>query len=91
MVAVDEPNIAPDVVVEILSPGDRAADVEDKMRVHLAAGSRVVFLVDPATQSVTVCDGARRQKLERNSTLTHRALPGFRLAVKSLFKLSRPL
>jgi Uma2 family endonuclease len=33
--------MAPDLAAEVLSPGDRAADVADKVRDWLAAGTRV--------------------------------------------------
>ncbi|MFY9630380.1 MAG: Uma2 family endonuclease, partial [Candidatus Cybelea sp.] len=34
---VETPPLAPDVAVEILSPGDRRADLEDKIGVYLRA------------------------------------------------------
>src|SRR5690242_5063890 len=37
---------APDAVVEVLSAHDRLKDVEEKIRVYLAAGTSVIFLVD---------------------------------------------
>src|ERR1700693_2016963 len=42
------PRIAPDIAVEILSPDDRLKDVEEKVRVYLASGTRAVVLVDTA-------------------------------------------
>ncbi len=56
------PPIAPDIVVEILSPGDRTADVEHKRDVYLAAGSALVIIVDPRTQTVHTyeSDGTER-------------------------------
>jgi Uma2 family endonuclease len=46
--------LAPDLVVEVLSPSDRARDVHDKMHEYLAAGVRLVWLVDPRAQRITV-------------------------------------
>ncbi|MBV8222688.1 MAG: Uma2 family endonuclease, partial [Candidatus Eremiobacteraeota bacterium] len=48
------PRIAPDVVVEVKSPGDRKADIDEKIRVYLAAGTSVVFFVDPKRETVTI-------------------------------------
>jgi Uma2 family endonuclease len=44
---VEIPPLAPDVAVEILSPDDRRADVDDKIGVYLRAGSSLVIVVDP--------------------------------------------
>jgi len=90
METTEEPLMAPDVVVEVKSPGDRRTDIEEKLRVYLAAGTQVVFLVDPKTRSVTVCDSRGRSKLSDKKVITHSALPRFRLAVRALFELPRP-
>src|SRR6516164_5422909 len=38
----EEPGIAPDAVVEVRSPGDRWADMTEKVRVYLKAGASVI-------------------------------------------------
>lgn len=45
---------APDLAVEVLSPSDSYTEVEDKALAWLAAGSRMVLVVDPRRRSVTV-------------------------------------
>jgi Uma2 family endonuclease len=45
---------APDLVVEVISPTDRYADVEDKLVDWLAAGARLVVVVNPRKQVVTL-------------------------------------
>lgn len=45
---------APDLAVEVISPSDRYTEVEDKALGWLAAGSRMVLVVDPRRRSVTV-------------------------------------
>jgi Uma2 family endonuclease len=60
------PPVAPDIVVEILSPGDQPADVAHKRDVYLSAGVRLVLIVDPlkrtliaaSSDDVTSADGA---------------------------------
>jgi len=84
------PRVAPDVVVEIKSPSDLAADVNEKIRVYLKAGTHVVFLVDPKKRIVTVCEPAGRGVLHEHDRLTHQALPDFELAIHELFALPRP-
>jgi len=90
MKVTDEPRVAPDVVVEVKSPGERRSDIQEKVRVYLAAGTHVVFLVDPSSRVVTVCDARGEQHLDDKAVITHAALPGFRLPVKKLFELPRP-
>jgi Uma2 family endonuclease len=38
---------APDLAVEVLSPGDRRGDVLEKVGEYLDAGSRLVWVIDP--------------------------------------------
>ncbi len=45
---------APDLVVEVISPADRYADVEDKVFDWLDAGVRLVVVVNPRKQVVTL-------------------------------------
>jgi Uma2 family endonuclease len=86
----DEPCVAPEAVVEVLSPLDRRADVEEKARVYLAAGTCVVFLVNTETQSVTVRDSRGERRVARGGLLKHDALPGFRLQIHRLFMPTQP-
>jgi Uma2 family endonuclease len=45
---------APDLAVEVLSPNDRPDAVDEKVQEWLAAGSRMVWTVDPGARTVTV-------------------------------------
>jgi Uma2 family endonuclease len=45
---------APDLAVEVLSPGDRTGDVDEKIEEWLAAGCAAVWVVDPKLQTVTI-------------------------------------
>ncbi len=44
---------APDLAVEVLSPDDRAGKVQERIRNYLAYGSRLVWIVDPESRTVT--------------------------------------
>ncbi|HLJ84852.1 MAG TPA: Uma2 family endonuclease [Candidatus Eremiobacteraceae bacterium] len=81
----EEPDIAPDVAVEILSPSDRPADIAEKIRVYLASGSAVVALIDPASQSMTIHEGGGSRSLGPDDAFEHAALPGFHLQIAELF------
>jgi Uma2 family endonuclease len=86
----DEPEIAPDAVVEVQSATETQADILEKVRVYLAAGTTVVFLVDTEQRIVTVCDRSARRVVEENAILTHTAMPGFELAIIELFTPPQP-
>ena len=45
---------APDLVVEVVSPGERAADVVAKASTWLAAGTRMVWIVWPTGRTVDI-------------------------------------
>lgn len=87
---IDYPSIAPDAVVEVLSPDDRLADVEEKIRVYLAAGTNVVFIVDPDARTVVVRDAEGKRVLGEADVVEHRSLTGLRFAVRDLFESPRP-
>jgi len=44
----------PDLAIEVLSPEDRAARVLDKADFYMRSGVRLLWLVDPENESVTV-------------------------------------
>lgn len=46
--------LAPDLVVEVVSPNDRFTAVEAKAHVWLGAGAQMVVVVDPGTRTVRV-------------------------------------
>lgn len=48
------PRLAPDLVVEVLSPTDRASEVLSKVAMYQEAGVPLIWLVDPETLTVTV-------------------------------------
>jgi Uma2 family endonuclease len=79
---------APDLAVEVLSPGDRTGEVDEKIEAWLDAGTRAVWVVDPKLQTVTVYE--TKNKVSVNSlgqTLGGgRVVPGFSCPVDELFR-----
>jgi Uma2 family endonuclease len=77
----------PDLVVETMSPSDTVFDVDEKVQEWLAAGARLVWVVNPRQQIVTVYrPGNTAQILSVGSTLDGEdVVPGFRIAVSELF------
>lgn len=78
---------APDLAVEVLSPGNRPAAMAAKVGDFLAAGARAVWVVDPSRRSVTVHrPGRLPETLSRADILDGgTAVPGFRLPVREIF------
>ena len=48
------PALAPDLVVEVLSPGDRAGEVQSKVSDWLNAGSHLVWVLDPGRRRAII-------------------------------------
>jgi Uma2 family endonuclease len=79
---------APDLVVEVISPADRYADVEDKVVDWLAAGARLVVVVNPRKQVVTLYRSFTQiAVLGLGETLeAPDVVPGWALPVKDVFE-----
>lgn len=79
--------MAPDLAVEVVSPSNRLAEMQEKVLEYLDAGSRMVWVVDPRTRSITVYRSpAEIRLLRRGDTLDGgNVVPGFRLPVEELF------
>lgn len=80
---------APDLAVEVVSPGDTAPEVAAKVRDYLAAGSRQVWIVRPRERTITVHrPGAAPLHLGADARLEGGdTLPGFSLPVARIFGL----
>ncbi|HET7076948.1 MAG TPA: Uma2 family endonuclease [Chloroflexia bacterium] len=78
---------APDLAVEVVSPGDRYSEVNEKVARWLAAGTLLVWVIDPRRQQIAVHQAP--------STVTNLALadtldggdvlPGWTLPVREVF------
>jgi Uma2 family endonuclease len=88
---LEVPPFAPDVAVEILSPGDRKRRLDHKIAVYLASGGSLVIVVDPRDHSVRLHDAHRVRVLHGDEVIEHPAMPGFSLSLPRLFAaLDRP-
>lgn len=79
--------LAPDLVVEVLSPSDRMADALGKITMYLQAGVRLVWLVDPLERTVTLFrpDAALKLLAEGDVLDGGDVLPGFSVPVADIF------
>lgn len=83
------PPVAPDVAVEILSPDDLRADLDDKINVYLRSGSSLVIVVDPKRRVVELHDRNSTAVLHESGAIAHWALPGFHYRISELFSVLR--
>lgn len=79
--------IPPDLIVEVVSPNERAGDVETKVGEYLEAGVRLVWVAYPDTKSVHVHTHAGSGViLGPKATIDGGdVLPGFSALVAALF------
>jgi Uma2 family endonuclease len=86
----DKPlTIVPDLVAEIVSPTDKMSDVDKKIARYLDDGVRVVWVIEPSGQTVTIHTAGSKQlmRLTAEDTLSGgEVIPGFELAVTKLFE-----
>lgn len=80
--------VAPDLVVEVLSPTETAVELEDKLRDYRSAGTQLVWVVDPAKREVAVraVDMPERRLSQTDTLDGGDQLPGFTLPVARLFE-----
>ena len=78
---------APDLAVEVLSPGDTAYEVEEKVGEWLSAGAKLVWTINPKRKSVTVHRASKgASTLYENDELNgENVVPGFSCRVSEIF------
>jgi Uma2 family endonuclease len=83
--------IAPDLAVEVVSPHDRATDIEEKVEEYLAAGTVLVWVLWPRRRTVDVHtpDGGLRRLGPEEYLDGGDVLPEFRVRVADLFAVRR--
>jgi Uma2 family endonuclease len=79
--------LAPDIAVEVLSPGNTAKEMAEKLLDYFAAGARLVWYVDPKKRQVEVFVSPESSKVLSQDQMLDggEVLPGFELSLKELF------
>ena len=80
--------VAPELIVDVVSPSDRAGDIEEKVREWLAFGVLVVWVIYPKTRRVHVYEpNGQATILTAEDTITGgAALPDFQAQVSEFFE-----
>jgi Uma2 family endonuclease len=79
---------APDLAVEVVSPGDSYAEVEEKVFDWLEAGTKMVVVINPRQRSATVYKSPTNiiALAEADVLKGGDVVPGFELAVREIFE-----
>jgi len=80
--------IPPDLAVEVVSPSDKVYDIQEKALEYLAAGTQMVWVVEPIAKTVIVYRSPSDIKiLTINDTLTGEdVIEGFQCSVAEIFE-----
>jgi Uma2 family endonuclease len=81
-------DVAPELIVEVMSPSDRWLDIQEKLAEYFTIGVRLVWLVDPQLEQIHVyhsLDDVSRLTAESDLTAP-KVLPGFSLPISEIFE-----
>jgi len=83
------PALAPDLAVEVVSPGNTGIEMQEKVEAYFRAGSRLVWVVYPRSRTVYVYRAANRVDSlhEPDSLEGADVLPGFSVKVAEIFSV----
>jgi Uma2 family endonuclease len=86
---LQKPPIAPDIAIEVRSPGDRDATIRRKTELYLQLGTTLVLNVDPVRRAVRISDREHDVELDASATLEHHAFEGLNISVATIFATLR--
>jgi Uma2 family endonuclease len=78
---------APDLAIEVVSPGNSANEINEKTALYFHAGTRQVWIVYPNTRTIYVYTSATKVTILSGADILDGSdvLPGFRLPLTDLF------
>lgn len=79
---------APDLAVEVLSPNNTRAEIQERLRDFFASGTKLAWIIDPESKSAEICYSLEKRRLVGpNGELNgEEVVPGFRFNLAELFK-----
>jgi Uma2 family endonuclease len=82
------PSLSPDLAVEVLSPGNTAAEIKQKLVEYFESGTRLAWVIDPVSRTIEVYlqPGVPQVYEELQSVSGSPVLPGFVLSVAEVFE-----
>ena len=78
---------APDLAVEVLSPGNTVTEMDEKIAMYFAAGSQLVWIINPKRRTVAIYTSPFNVRIlgEHDTLDGGDVLPGFGLELSKLF------
>jgi len=77
----------PDLAVEILSPGQRRAEMRAKIDAYLAFGIPCVWVIDVDARSIDIYETGTRRTAAGEDVVETPSVPGFRMTAAGIFAL----
>lgn len=79
---------APDLAVEVLSPNNTRAEIQERLRDFFASGTKLVWIIDPESKSAEICYSLEKRRLlgPKGELSGEEVVPGFRFNLAELFK-----
>lgn len=86
------PDLAPDLAIEVLSPGNTKGEMDEKLSEYFTHGVRLVWMVDPRKKQVAIHTTPEDPVIltEKDTLDGGSVLPGFALSLKALFTPPTP-
>lgn len=84
-------SFAPDLAVEVLSPGNTVREINEKIAMYFAAGSRAVWVFDPKKHTVAAYTSPSEVRVYKEDEAFDggEVLPGFTLDLAKLFAVGK--
>ena len=95
LAAIENPDkfgpFAPNLAVEVMSPGNTAREMEEKVALYFAAGARAVWVFNPKKRNVAVYTSPTDVRVlsEQDTLEGGDVLPGFELNLSKLFAVAK--
>jgi len=82
------PSLSPDLAVEVLSEGNTAAEIKQKLVEYFESGTRLAWVIDPVSRTIAVYlqPGVARLYQESESLTGEPVLAGLAFAVAEVFE-----
>jgi Uma2 family endonuclease len=79
---------APDLAVEILSPNNTRAEIDERLRDFFTSGTQIAWIINPDAECAEVCHALEKRQLVGPGGFLdgEHLLPGFRYPLADLFK-----
>jgi Uma2 family endonuclease len=84
--------IAPDLVVEVISPNEKVSELDEKIAMFLKEGVPLIWIVNPDVRTIRILrvDGSTAILREGDELSGESVLPGFTCPVASIFAPKSP-